>query len=67
MDGIILLDKPLFYTSHDIVDIVRHKIGMRRVGHAGSLDPMATGLVIVLIGKSTRLFDLYMKDEKEYE
>lgn len=54
MNGILLIDKPISYTSHDIVDGVRHKLGMRRVGHAGTLDPMATGLLILLVGQATK-------------
>ena len=54
MDGIYLLDKPIAWTSHDLVDAVRRKTGQRAVGHAGTLDPMATGLMILLLGKATK-------------
>ena len=52
--GVLLVDKPRGPTSHDIVDRVRRLYGTRRVGHAGTLDPMATGLLIVLVGKATK-------------
>lgn len=67
MNGILLVDKPLFYTSHDVVDAIRRKSGLRRVGHAGTLDPMATGLLVVLIGSATGFFSRYAADDKEYE
>lgn len=54
MDGILLLDKPIAWTSHDLVDAVRRKTGLRAVGHTGTLDPMATGLMILLLGKATK-------------
>ncbi len=54
MEGLLLLDKPIAWTSHDLVDAVRHKTGLRAVGHAGTLDPMATGLMILLLGKATK-------------
>jgi tRNA pseudouridine55 synthase len=53
-------------TSHDIVDFVRRKLGTRRVGHAGTLDPLAEGLLIVLVGKYTKLFPKFVKFDKEY-
>ena len=54
MDGLLLLDKPKQWTSHDLVDLVRRKTGLQAVGHAGTLDPMATGLMILLLGKATK-------------
>ncbi len=54
MDGILLLNKPIAWTSHDLVDAVRRKTGLRAVGHAGTLDPMATGLMVLLLGKATK-------------
>jgi len=67
INGIINVDKPTGMTSHDVVNIVRRKLNMRRVGHAGTLDPLATGVLIVLIGKSTKLFDKFSSFDKAYE
>lgn len=66
LDGLLLLDKPFSFSSHDLVDWVRRSAGTRRVGHAGTLDPMATGLVVILIGKATQLSDKLIQDDKEY-
>ena len=63
----LLVDKPKGWTSFDVVNKIRHLFEVRRVGHAGSLDPMATGLLIVCTGKSTKEIDRYMCLEKEYE
>jgi len=65
-DGIILINKPSGLTSHDVVDFVRKKFNIRSVGHAGSLDPLAEGLLIILVGKSTRLFNYFSNFDKEY-
>ena len=54
MDGILLIDKPAGMTSHDVVAAVRRALGGVKVGHAGTLDPFATGLLIVLVGKATK-------------
>ncbi len=67
LDGILLIDKPSGITSHDVVDEVRHKLKMKRVGHAGTLDPMATGLLILLLGRATKLSQYLMSLNKEYE
>jgi len=64
--GVLLVDKPQGITSHDVVDRVRRLYRTRRVGHAGTLDPMATGLLIVLVGKATKASDQLMAEEKEY-
>jgi tRNA pseudouridine55 synthase len=66
-EGILLIDKPKGITSHDIVDRVRHKLHMKRIGHAGTLDPMATGLVIILVGKATKASQFLMGLDKVYE
>src|SRR6516164_9552136 len=66
MDGILLVDKPRGKTSHDIVDAVRRDLGERSVGHAGTLDPLATGLLVLGVGKATRLLE-YMQYDKTYE
>ncbi|MBN1976290.1 MAG: tRNA pseudouridine(55) synthase TruB [Anaerolineae bacterium] len=65
-DGILNLDKPQGPTSHDIVDRVRHLTGIRRVGHAGTLDPMASGVLLVCIGKATRVSEYLMAGKKVY-
>ena len=54
-EGILLVDKPSGITSHDIVDRLRRKLKMKKIGHAGTLDPLATGLMIMLIGKATKV------------
>ena len=64
--GIIVINKPAGITSHDVVGFVRRTFNMRRVGHAGTLDPMATGVLIVLLGKSTKLFDKFVTFDKAY-
>lgn len=66
-DGVLLVDKPTGPTSHDIVDAVRRHFGIRKVGHGGTLDPMATGLLILLIGRGTRLSEQFMGSDKTYE
>jgi tRNA pseudouridine55 synthase len=66
-DGLLLVDKPAGVTSHDVVNVVRRAIGERRVGHAGTLDPFATGLLVVLAGRATRLIPHVSGDPKVYE
>ena len=65
-EGIILVDKPIGITSHDVVDHVRKKLKMRRIGHAGTLDPLASGLLVILVGKATKLFSKFVDFDKEY-
>src|SRR3954469_12583494 len=67
MDGVILADKPAGVTSHDVVASVRRSLGKRRVGHAGTLDPFATGLLLVLVGRGTRVQRFLMALPKSYE
>ena len=67
MDGILIIDKPAGLTSHDVVSRVRRALNTRRVGHTGTLDPFATGVLVVMVGKATRLARFIDKDEKEYE
>lgn len=67
MDGILIVNKPQGCTSHDIVDFVRKRFGFKKVGHAGTLDPMATGVLVLLIGKYTKFSDSFLKDDKEYD
>jgi tRNA pseudouridine55 synthase len=66
MDGILLADKPKGKTSHDVVDAIRRELGERSVGHAGTLDPLATGLLVLGVGKATRVLE-YMQYDKTYE
>ncbi len=67
LDGVLLVDKPTDHTSHDVVARLRRKLHMKRIGHAGTLDPMATGLLIMLIGKATRISQYLISLDKEYE
>ncbi len=67
MDGLLLIDKPAGMTSHDVVAQVRRILRVRRVGHTGTLDPFATGLLAVLVGRATRLARFLSGLEKEYE
>lgn len=66
LDGVLLVDKPADHTSHDVIARLRGKLKMKRIGHAGTLDPMATGLLIVLVGKATRVSQYLMSVDKEY-
>ncbi len=65
-DGALVIDKPRGRTSHDIVDAVRHLAGMRQIGHLGTLDPLATGVLVLLLGKATRLMRFYGERRKRY-
>ncbi len=67
MDGVLIVDKPPGLTSHDVVAQVRHILHERRVGHTGTLDPFATGVLVTLIGRATRLAQFLSGLEKEYE
>src|SRR6267142_3753630 len=67
MDGVLVIDKPRGVTSHDVVVDVRHILHVRRVGHTGTLDPFATGVLVMLIGRATRLAQFLSGVEKEYE
>src|SRR5260370_31232519 len=67
MDGALIIDKRAGMTSHDVVARVRKIVGQRRVGHTGTLDPFATGVVVVLVGRATRLAQFLSGAEKEYE
>jgi tRNA pseudouridine55 synthase len=66
LEGIVIVDKPQGITSHDVVDRVRRILHMKRVGHAGTLDPLATGVLIILVGKSTKLFNKFEPFDKAY-
>ncbi|MDI6716824.1 MAG: tRNA pseudouridine(55) synthase TruB [Actinomycetota bacterium] len=66
MDGILIINKPSGPTSHDIVDIIRKVSGIKKVGHAGTLDPMATGVLVILLGKATKIVRFLEIEPKEY-
>lgn len=65
-DRVILIDKPLQWTSFDVVNKLRKKLGIKKIGHAGTLDPLATGLLILCTGKMTKRVDEFQAQEKEY-
>jgi tRNA pseudouridine55 synthase len=65
-DGVLLVDKAEGMTSHDVVALVRRQIGIKKVGHCGTLDPIATGLLLLTIGRGTKVQDLLMSEDKEY-
>jgi tRNA pseudouridine55 synthase len=66
LEGAVLIDKPAGPTSHDIVHEIRARFGIKKVGHCGTLDPNATGLMIVLLGRGTKLSEKLMSDDKVY-
>jgi tRNA pseudouridine55 synthase len=65
-DGALVIDKPKGKTSHDVVDAVRHLAGFRQIGHLGTLDPLATGVLVLLLGRATRLVQFYAGRRKRY-
>src|SRR3989475_1349198 len=67
LDGAILIDKPAGPTSHDVVDAIRRHFGIKKVGHCGTLDPNATGLLVIVLGRGTKLSEKLMSDDKVYE
>jgi tRNA pseudouridine55 synthase len=67
VDGFLIIDKPAGLTSHDVVARVRRVLGERRIGHTGTLDPFATGVLVILVGRATRLAQFLSGAEKEYE
>src|ERR1043165_9594947 len=67
LDGALLIDKPAGPTSHDVVDEIRRQFGIKKVGHCGTLDPNATGLLIIVLGRGTKLSEKLMSDDKVYE
>lgn len=66
MDGILIINKPKGYTSHDIVNVLRKKLNTKKIGHAGTLDPNATGVLIALVGKATKLSKYLIEHDKVY-
>jgi tRNA pseudouridine55 synthase len=67
LDGAVLIDKPAGPTSHDVVDAIRRRFGIKKVGHCGTLDPNATGLLIIVLGRGTKLSEKLMADDKVYQ
>jgi tRNA pseudouridine55 synthase len=65
-DGVLLVDKAEGMTSHDVVVLIRRKLGIKKVGHCGTLDPIATGLLLLTLGRGTKIQDLLMSEDKEY-
>ena len=66
LSGVLLVDKGPDMTSHDVVAVARRTLNTKKIGHCGTLDPMATGLLILVIGKATKIQDLLMSEDKEY-
>ncbi len=66
IDGILVVDKPMDWTSYDVVNCVKRRFNLNKVGHCGTLDPIATGLLVILIGKATKLQDHLMGQDKTY-
>jgi tRNA pseudouridine55 synthase len=67
LDGALLIDKPAGPTSHDVVDAIRRQFQIKKVGHCGTLDPNATGLLIIVLGRGTKLSEKLMSSDKVYE
>jgi tRNA pseudouridine55 synthase len=65
-DGVLLVDKAAGMTSHDVVALLRRRLQIKKVGHCGTLDPIATGLLLLTIGRGTKIQDLLMSEDKEY-
>ena len=66
LNGVLLVDKAAGMTSHDVVAIARRSLQTKKIGHCGTLDPLATGLLIIVIGRGTKMQDLLMSEDKEY-
>jgi tRNA pseudouridine55 synthase len=66
MDGLLIIDKPVGLSSHNVINCARHIMQLRRIGHTGTLDPFATGVLVLLVGRATRLAQFVNTDEKEY-
>src|SRR6266478_1076521 len=67
LDGALLIDKPVGPTSHDVVDAIRRRFQIKKAGHCGTLDPNATGLLVIVLGRGTKLSEKLMGDDKVYE
>ncbi|MCM8792075.1 MAG: tRNA pseudouridine(55) synthase TruB [Candidatus Omnitrophica bacterium] len=66
MEGLIVVNKPKGLTSHEVVQYVRKVLGIKRVGHSGTLDPLATGVLLIMIGRTTKFFKKFLSFDKEY-
>ena len=66
MDGILVVNKEKDYTSRDVVNIVSKKLGTKKVGHTGTLDPIATGVLVLCVGKALKIVEDLMEHDKEY-
>src|SRR6266852_707302 len=66
LDGALVIDKPQGQTSHDVVDAARRILGFHQIGHLGTLDPLATGVLVLLLGRATRLAQFYAGRRKRY-
>src|SRR5579862_8711407 len=66
IDGVLIVDKPAGKTSHDVVEAVRRLVGFRQIGHLGTLDPLATGVLVLVLGRATRLAQFYGGRRKRY-
>src|SRR5690606_20660022 len=67
MDGLLVIDKPEGITSHDVVARLRKILNTKKIGHTGTLDPFATGVMVIVVGRATRLAQFLDKDQKEYD
>ena len=67
MDGVLVVDKPQGLTSHDVVAVARRSLHERRIGHTGTLDPLATGVLPLACGRATRLVRFFVSSDKDYE
>src|SRR5262249_11264716 len=67
LSGILTIDKPIGWTSFDVVAKVRKILNIKKVGHAGTLDPMATGVLVILVGSATKLSDTLLSEDKIYQ
>lgn len=66
MDGIIIINKPKNFTSHDVVNVLRKTLNTKKIGHTGTLDPNATGVLPLLIGQATKISKYLIEHDKEY-
>jgi len=67
MKGILIVDKPLDWTSHDVVNFIRKRFRIKKVGHCGTLDPIGTGVLVILAGKATKWASRFLGEDKEYQ
>lgn len=66
MNGVLLIDKPQDFTSFDVIAVIRRLVGQKKIGHTGTLDPNATGVLVVLMGNATKAQDLIVNHDKTY-